>query len=119
MGSLKSAAQEGLKRIHLYERAKASLLYELYWRIADRSVIDGRDREITFYRNALPGLRQGDLIFDIGANQGFKTEIFLRLGASVVAVEPDELGQSALNDKFRKFRFTKKPVHIVGKAISD
>jgi FkbM family methyltransferase len=33
-------------------------------------------------------VQRGDLVFDIGANIGAKTEIFLLLGARVVAVEP-------------------------------
>lgn len=31
----------------------------------------------------------GDLVFDIGANVGSYTEMFLRLGAKVVAAEPN------------------------------
>lgn len=119
MSSLKSIAQNGLKRLHLYDRAKASLLYDVYWRIADRKVIDVRSREIAFYQDTLRGFRPGDLIFDIGANEGFKTEIFLRLGAHVVAVEPDEAGQRALTGKFCKLRLAKRPVRIEGKAVSD
>ena len=119
MSSFKSLAQNGLKRLHLYERAKASLLYDVYWRVADPNVIDLRNREIAFYRDTLRGFRTGDLIFDIGANEGFKTDIFVRLGARVVAVEPDETGQNALTGKFRKFRISKCPVHIEAKAVSD
>jgi FkbM family methyltransferase len=33
-------------------------------------------------------IKQGDLCFDIGANRGNRTEIFLSLGARVVALEP-------------------------------
>lgn len=119
MLSLKSAAQRGLKQAHLYERAKASCLYDLFWRIADKQIIEKRDREVEFYRNLLVGFHGGDLIFDIGANQGYKTDIFLRLGARVVAVDPDEANQKVLEERFLKYRFTPKPVSVVGKAISD
>ncbi len=61
----------------------------------------------------------GDLIFDIGANEGYKTDVFLRLGAKVIAVDPDESNQEALDGKFLKCRFVKRPVTIVGKAVSD
>ena len=37
--------------------------------------------------------RLADLIFDIGTHHGFKIDIFLRLGASVVAVESGELNK--------------------------
>jgi FkbM family methyltransferase len=119
MRSLKSTAQNVLKHVHLYERVKASRLYDLYWRITDKEIIRSRDLEIEFYRNVLDGFRGGDLIFDIGANNGFKTEIFLRLGAKVIAVDPDEVNQAALKEKFLKYRVVKKPVLIVGKAVSD
>jgi FkbM family methyltransferase len=72
-----------------------------------------------FYRSLLVGFRKGDLIFDIGANNGFKTDIFLRLGARVVAVEPDKSNQIVLADKFLKYRMIKKPVSIVAKAVSN
>jgi FkbM family methyltransferase len=119
MRSLKSTAQNALKQVHLYERVKVSRLYDLYWRIADKKIIGSRDQEVELYRNVLKGFRGGDLIFDIGANKGFKTEIFLRLGAKVIAVDPDELNQAALKEKFLKYRVVKKPVLIVGKAVSD
>lgn len=35
-------------------------------------------------------IRPGDVCFDVGANLGSRIAIFLRLGASVVAVEPQE-----------------------------
>ena len=35
-----------------------------------------------------PFIQRGDLVFDIGANRGTKTDIFRRLGAWVVAVDP-------------------------------
>lgn len=35
-------------------------------------------------------IRPGDLVFDIGANVGERTKIFLSLGARVVAVEPQK-----------------------------
>lgn len=40
---------------------------------------------LPFYRELI---RSGDLVFDVGAHLGGRTEIFLALGASVVAVEP-------------------------------
>jgi FkbM family methyltransferase len=119
MPSLKSFSQKLLKQMHLYERAKASYLYDLFWRVADKRIIEAKAAEIEFYRNLLVGFRKGDLIFDIGANHGSKTEVFLQLGAKVVAVDPDKANQAILEEKFLKYRFTKKPVIVVGKAVSD
>jgi len=45
--------------------------------VADRRWIDARKRETEFFVKTLIGFRKGDLIFDIGANRGLKTRIFL------------------------------------------
>jgi len=82
-------------------------------------VLDDRTREVQFYKNTLQGFRKGNLIFDIGANEGFKTDIFLRLGAKVVAVDPDEANQKVLRERFLKYRLAPKKLDIEGKAVSD
>jgi FkbM family methyltransferase len=117
--ALKPYLQTVLRRLGLYERLKASPLYDLYWRMADRRVIDDRRREVQFYRDLLNRFRPGDLIFDVGANDGYKTDIFLRLGARVVALEPDQVSQEILKQKFLRHRLRTKPVIVVDKAVSD
>ena len=119
MQSLKLNLQSMLKRLGLYYRLKNSALYDLYWRVVDRRIVEARNKELAFYRNFLKGFRTGDLIFDVGANEGVKTDVFLRLGARVVSVDPDEFNQSVLREKFLLHRSTPKPVVIVGKALSD
>jgi FkbM family methyltransferase len=116
---VKSYLQRTLGQLGIYERARASWIYDFYWAFADRRILDARQSELDFYRDLLAGFREGDLIFDIGANQGYKTDIFLRLGAKVVAVEPDGISQQVLKEKFLKYRVKAKPVAIVGKAVSD
>lgn len=54
-------------------------------------------REEKLYRHFI---RAGDLAFDIGANRGLKTAAFLRLGARVVAVEPNPVCVAALRSRF-------------------
>lgn len=108
-----------LRRVGVYERMKASWVYDFYWTVADRRIVDDRREEIDFYRNLLGGFRKGDLIFDIGANLGYKVDIFLKMGASVVAADPDELSQEILKQKFFKYRLKRKPLVVVGKAISE
>src|SRR5213075_1962353 len=98
--NLKQRTQEWLLRMRLYHRLKASPIYGAYWRFADKRVIQRRAEELAFYRNNLAGLGTGDLIFDVGANQGLKTELFLSLGARVVAVDPDSSNQEILRQKF-------------------
>jgi FkbM family methyltransferase len=117
--SLKPYLQTILRKVGLYQRLRASYIYDLYWRIADRSLLDDRRREIEFYRKLLIGFRRGNLIFDIGANYGSKTSIFLSLGARVVAVEPDDVNQEILREMFLRYRLTPKPVVIVAKAVSN
>ena len=119
MKTLKQRLQQTFRRLGVYDRLKASCLYDCYWKIADSRVIKQRDCEVEFYRNVLKGFRNGDFIFDIGANHGSKVDVFLRLGAKVLAVEPDEFNQRVLKRKFLDYRISPKPVTIVGKAVSD
>ena len=93
----KQYVQGILKQAGLYERAQASWIYDLYWEFSNRRIIDDRQAEIDFYRDLLVGLRNDDLIFDIGANLGYKADIFMRLGAKVVSVEPDRQVNGFLN----------------------
>jgi len=119
MPTIKQGLQRVFRRLGLHQRLRASLVYDVYWGIADDRLIKARRREVDFYRTLLQGFSQSDLIFDIGANVGMKTDIFLRLGARVVAVEPDDLNQQILREKFLRLRLKQKPVVIVGKAVSD
>lgn len=111
--------QSKLKQTGLYLRLKASPVYDMFWKLRDPRHIDNRDSEVRFYRSVLTGFRSGDLIFDVGANAGDKTDIFLRLGARVIAVEPDEKNQQILRGKFLSYRVQPKPVTIVGRAVSE
>jgi FkbM family methyltransferase len=119
VATVKSLIQTGLARVGLYQRIKASFLYNLYWRVADPTLVADSQKELGFYRHVLQGLRPGDLVVDVGANEGFKTDTFLRLGAAVVAVEPDAKNQRILKERFIQLRLKAKPVTIVGAAVSD
>jgi FkbM family methyltransferase len=116
---MKLLAQSLLKRVGLYQRLKSSRVYDWFWGYVNRQLIDDRSDEIEFYRQTLKGFRRGDVVFDVGANQGYKTDMFLRLGAKVVAIDPDEANQEVLRQRFITLRFVPKPVTIVGKAVSD
>ena len=117
--SVKQWVKYFLTRAGCYQRLKISTLYNIYCLVANRHEITNRCRDAAFYRGILYGLRKGDLIFDVGANLGHKTQIFLDLGARVISIEPDKSSQEILRKSFHSLRFRKKPVTIVGKAVSD
>ncbi len=119
MQVIKPGLPSSLKRTGIYYRVKNSWLYDLYWSVADHRLIEDRNDEDEFYRELLHGFRLDDLIFDVGANVGNKTSVFLRLGARVVSIEPDEANQEVLRAKFLRHRFVPKHVIVVGKAVSD
>jgi FkbM family methyltransferase len=119
MNALKRKIQALLARFGLHNRLRASFLYDFYWKIADRRRIDEITEEFKFYRKLLDGFHPGDLIFDVGANDGTKCGIFLKVGARVVAVDPDEHNQKVIKEKYLTYRITPKPVIVVGKAVSD
>jgi FkbM family methyltransferase len=117
--SFKTSCQTFLKRAGAYQRIKSSFLYDAYWSVANRRLLDQREQQIAFFRKTLVGFPDDGLIFDIGANQGYKTDMFLRMGARVIAVDPDPANQEILRQRFLTYRLQKKPVTIVGKAVSD
>jgi FkbM family methyltransferase len=100
-------------------RLKSSLARDAYWAVRHRQRLQSLRREVQFYRNVLAGFDQGNLIFDIGANEGAKTDVFLRLGARVIAVDPDDACSRGLTERFLAFRLNPRPVTIVTKAVSD
>jgi len=61
-------------------------------------------------------IRSGDLCFDVGANMGNRTEAFLKLGARVVAVEPQANCVVVLREKYgREPQFTLIPKGLARK----
>lgn len=66
-----------------------------YYKAAQRGII----KYIDFYHQFID---KGDLCFDIGANRGHRTEVFLRLGGRVVAVEPQKSCASYLKVKYNR-----------------
>ncbi|MGM0367686.1 MAG: FkbM family methyltransferase [Actinomycetota bacterium] len=60
-------------------------------------------------------IKSGDLVFDIGANMGSMTEVFLSLGARVIAVEPQDKCVGKLKGKYGD----NQKVVLLQKAVSD
>src|SRR4030042_6904810 len=71
-----------------------------------------RKKLLKFYSRFV---KKDDLCFDIGANFGRRTEIFLKLGARVVAVEPQDACMQELQKKYGN----NNRVILIKKAISD
>src|SRR5262245_14159320 len=61
------------------------LTRRLHRRFVDRADWHRFQLDLALYRRFI---RPGDLCFDVGANFGRKTEVFIALGARVVAFEP-------------------------------
>jgi FkbM family methyltransferase len=59
-------------------------------------------------------LKVGDMCFDVGANIGNRTDIFIKLGANVVAVEPQDACAAYLEK-----RYFNKNVRLIKKALGD
>src|SRR5579862_33190 len=60
-----------------------------------------RQKMVQFYSQFIS---RGDLSFDVGANLGDRIEIFLLLGAKVIAIEPQESCMHYLRLKYRNPR---------------
>jgi FkbM family methyltransferase len=74
---------------------------------------------VLFYRSLFDGPPGALLIFDVGAHRGQRTDVFLELGARVIAVEPDPTNQRLLAGRFLSDRHPRGAVTVVGKAVSD
>jgi len=99
-----------------YSRLKQYYKYRRNWKkLRSRQTADNEDdhlaKELDFYSQLI---KRKDLCFDIGANVGDKTNVFMRLGAAVVAVEPQESCWRVL-----KRRFKNDNVSIEAVALAD
>jgi len=71
-----------------------SPLRNAYQILFNRKWWNHRQRMRVFYSQFIS---KGDLVFDVGANVGVYTNVFLKLGANVVAIEPNPECLLALN----------------------
>jgi len=63
---------------------------------------------VKFYRNLI---NKNDLVFDVGANHGNRTKIFLRLSDNVISIEPNPKLANKLKQKY------KTKITVVQKAL--
>jgi FkbM family methyltransferase len=108
---MKQALKNILQRAGVYEWLRWSAPFRLYHKLFNAMRSDAEAREKTFYASFLAPM---DLIFDIGANDGHKTEAFLTLSERVVACEPDPSNFKILQSRFRSRR---KRVVLEQKAL--
>jgi FkbM family methyltransferase len=80
-----------------------------YYTNHERNNTDFQTRK-TFYESFIC---RGDLCFDVGANIGNRTGVFLKIGAKVVAVEPQKSCY-----RFLKYKYGKK-IDIVTKGLGE
>jgi len=109
MNKSKALISKVLKAVNLYNSVRRAKIA-----IAKYSPKNIRYQKkiLRFYSQLV---QPGDLCFDIGANVGDITHVLLKLGATVVAVEPQEVCLRSLYKRYRK----NKRVTIVGKAVGE
>jgi len=106
---MKTALRANLERFGLLGPSRALV----YWLTRlDRGTTHPRRRMVRFYSQFIS---KGDLCFDVGANIGDRSSIFLELGARVVSIEPQSSCMASMHERFERDR----RVTIVGKGVSD
>src|SRR4030043_412769 len=103
--------------MQLYSKLKQYYKYQRNWsKLKSRQGhINGNkhcENEKKFFSQFI---NNGDLCFDIGANIGDKTELFIQLGAIVVAIEPQESCWRILKRRFKNNRVFIEPVALDSK----
>jgi len=106
--------------MQIYSRLKQYYKYLRNWRKLQsrQSAVDDSGalaKKLSFYSQFV---KRNDLCFDVGANIGDKTDLFLRLGAGVVAIEPQESCWRILKRRFKDENVTVEPVALADKEGS-
>ena len=94
---------------------KKNKVYKIYFRIKHvrgRQTTSEFQNEVKFYSQLID---KKNLIFDVGANHGDKSAIFLKVAEKVIAFEPDHSNCEFLNHRF----FKKSNFTLVPKAVSN
>jgi FkbM family methyltransferase len=109
---LKKIVKFSLFKIGLYPSIKYSILYDVYCYLFLSEYWLGTQKQIAFYKKILG---HSNLIFDVGANGGSKTNIYLKVSKKVLCIEPDKSCVDILNSRFKN----KNNVTVVPVGISD
>jgi FkbM family methyltransferase len=81
---------------------KRSVFYRWYLQWKAPNYLVRVTQETAFYRRLLADL-ENPIIFDVGANRGEKTQIFLELGASVTCIDPEPSCALLLTRRFASY----------------
>lgn len=103
-------ASEGLIRLDHWHGGLENYRYSNYLAVSDSAV-----EEVFLQLPQYQFLNAGDLVFDVGAGSGRKTDNFLGSGASVVCVEPQPSSAKHLRSKYRHHA----GVRVVELGLSD
>lgn len=91
-----SATKRILQKIGAYEPlVNIKRKYDKYIHLKSEKKL--LKKRLEFYKSFL---KENDLVFDVGANIGNRTEIFLKLNTRVIAIEPQHSCVTILKNKF-------------------
>ena len=89
-----------------------SRFYLTYLRLKNRSLAIHEQKEYRFISQLIP---KDQLVYDIGANTGEYTNLYLKLSSKVIAIEPDPKNLQILKVRFGQNR----KVTTLASAVSD
>jgi FkbM family methyltransferase len=100
---MKKTLRQLFKKTPLYFLIQQSI----FWKWTEED-----EQRLKFYQEFI---KPGDLVYDVGANVGNRTKVFLKLGARVVAFEP----QNECADFLKKVLKKEPNFTLVRKAVGD
>jgi FkbM family methyltransferase len=106
--AVKKSISAVLKSLKLYNAA----VNTIYFVVRNAQNINYRLNATRFYSQLI---KEGDLCFDVGANNGNRTNVFLKLGAMVICIEPQQVCVKHLYKLFGN----NKSVIVVEKAVAE
>ena len=116
MESLKGGDGKGDRMRFIKSAIKRTFLYDIIRSVKLRKSMrrwtEHDQKVLEFYSQFI---KPGDLCFDIGANMGNRTKIFLKLSTTVVAVEPQDECMKVL----QKFYSGNERLKLVKKALGE
>lgn len=92
-------------------------LHFLILRFTNPNYIDWIDKEINFHKKFLK--QDNQLIFDLGANMGDKSHIFLNFSKNLILYEPEEKLIKKLHLRFRKYNKVKIRNFVVYDEVKE